>query len=131
MSSQQRDTVTVERFYTKHASPLGLKLVAGANALQRLIREPTVNRPGLASAGLTQYFAHKRVQVLGNAEPSVLNAISNDERLTSEPRLFESKRPCAGFWRNSDPDKAFLRAAERADVPIFQAPLFTMKFINL
>lgn len=64
----QRDTVTVERFYTDQASALGLKLLAGANGLKRIIREPTVNRPGLVMAGFTRYFANKRVQVIGNAE---------------------------------------------------------------
>ena len=61
----QRDLVTVERFYTEHASSLGLKLLAGAAGLKRIIREPTVNRPGLALAGFTKYFASKRVQVIG------------------------------------------------------------------
>jgi HPr kinase/phosphorylase len=35
------------------------------------------------------------------------------------------------FSRNLKPDKLFLKYAERADVPIFQCPLVTMKFINL
>jgi HPr kinase/phosphorylase len=35
------------------------------------------------------------------------------------------------FSRNLHPDKEFLKAAEQADVPIFQCPLITMKFINL
>src|SRR5216117_703154 len=39
----QRDLVTVERFYTEHATSLQLHLVAGATGLKRLIREPTVN----------------------------------------------------------------------------------------
>jgi HPr kinase/phosphorylase len=64
----QRDTVTVERFYTDQAEALGLKLMAGANGLKRVIREPTVNRPGLVMSGFTRYFANKRVQVIGNAE---------------------------------------------------------------
>ena len=68
----QRDIVTVERFYTEHSSSLELNLVAGAGGLKRIIREPTVNRPGLALAGFTRYFASKRVQVIGNAESHFL-----------------------------------------------------------
>ena len=45
----QRDIVTVERFYADQAQMLGLKLLAGAKGLRRVIREPTVNRPGLVS----------------------------------------------------------------------------------
>ncbi|MEN9778147.1 MAG: HPr Serine kinase terminus, partial [Verrucomicrobiota bacterium] len=53
--------VTVEKFYTDHAGPLGLKLLTGGGFLNRLIQEPTVNRPGLALAGFRRYFANKRV----------------------------------------------------------------------
>jgi serine kinase of HPr protein (carbohydrate metabolism regulator) len=49
-----RDTVTVERFYTEQSSALGLKLVAAAQGLKRIIREPTVNRPGLVLTGFTR-----------------------------------------------------------------------------
>src|SRR3989449_5183478 len=127
----QRDVVTVERFYTEHASPLELKLVAGANGLKRIIREPTVNRPGLALAGFTKYFASKRVQVIGSAESTFLKSLSKEERAHRYANLFSHRIPCVVFSRNIHPDREFLRAAEQADVPIFQCPLITMKFINL
>src|SRR4051812_35145564 len=127
----QRDTVTVERFYTDQADALGLKLVAGANGLKRIIREPTVNRPGLVMAGFTRYFANKRVQVIGNAEAYFLKSLPPVERAERYERFFSFKIPCVVFSRNLKADKLFLRCAEKADVPIFQCPLVTMKFINL
>ncbi len=127
----QRDTVTVERFYTDQADALGLKLVAGANGLKRIIREPTVNRPGLVMAGFTRYFANKRVQVIGNAEAYFLKSLPPSERAARYERLFAYKIPCVVFSRNLKPDKLFLKYAEKADVPIFQCPLVTMRFINL
>ena len=128
----QRDTVTVERFYTDQADALGLKLVAGANGLKRIIREPTVNRPGLVMAGFTRYFANKRVQVIGNAEAYFLKALKPVERAERYDRFFSFKIiPCVVFSRNLKPDKLFLKCAEQVDVPIFQCPLVTMKFINL
>src|SRR5689334_3722518 len=127
----QRDTVTVERFYTDQAGALGLKLVAGANGLKRIIREPTVNRPGLVMAGFTRYFANKRVQVIGNAEAYFLKALPPAERAERYERLFSYKIPCVVFSRSLKPDRLFLKYAEKADVPIFQCPLVTMKFINL
>src|SRR5215467_8345022 len=78
--AMQRDLVTVERFYTEHASSLQLHLVAGATGLKRLIREPTVNRPGLVLSGFTRYFAVKRIQVIGNAEAYFLKSLSEEER---------------------------------------------------
>jgi HPr kinase/phosphorylase len=126
----QRELLTVERFYTGQSDALGLKLMAGANGLKRLIREPTVNRPGLVLSGFTRYFAYKRVQVIGNAEAFFIKSLSPAERAKRYEMLFSYKIPCVVFSRNLYPDRAFLRAAEHADVPIFQCPYITMKFIN-
>src|ERR1043165_9177240 len=127
----QRDIITVERFNTAKAGALELKLLAGANGLKRLIREPTVNRPGLALAGFTKYFASKRLQVIGSAESTFLKSLSKEERQKRYADLFSFKIPCAVFSRSIHPDKLFLKAAEQADVPVFGCPLITMKFINL
>ena len=126
----QRDTVTVESFYTAHADGLQLRLVAGAAGLKRIIRESTVNRPGLALAAFTKYFANKRVQVMGNAELHFLKSLPQPEREGRYHQLFKYKLPCVEFSRGHQPDKAFLRIAEEHDVPVFQTPLITMKFIN-
>ena len=127
----QRDIVTVERFYTDQSSALGLQLLAGANGLKRIIREPTVNRPGLALTGFTQYFASRRMQVIGSAESTYLKSLSKEEREKRYSDLFSFRIPCVVFSREIKPDKQFLRAAEKADIPIFSSPLITMKFINL
>ncbi len=126
----QRDTVTVQSFYTAHADALQLKLVAGAAGLKRIIREPTVNRPGLAMAGFTKYFANKRVQVMGNAECHFAKTLPPDERERRYRQLISYKIPCVVFSRALHPDKMFLRVAEEKDVPVFICPFITMKFIN-
>ncbi|HET7624037.1 MAG TPA: HPr(Ser) kinase/phosphatase [Verrucomicrobiae bacterium] len=127
----QRDVVTVERFYNEQAEALGMKLVAGKKGLKRIIREPTVNRPGLVLSGFTRYFANKRIQVIGNAEAFFLKSLSLDERAKRYEIFFSHKIPCIVFSRDLRPDKLCLEAAENAGVPIFQCPLITMKFINL
>ncbi|MFO1478422.1 MAG: HPr(Ser) kinase/phosphatase [Verrucomicrobiota bacterium] len=127
----QRDTVTVERFYKDQAEALGLKLLAGAKGLKRVIREPTVNRPGLVMSGFTRYFANKRVQVIGNAEAYFLKSLPEDQRRARYDMFFSFRIPCIVFSRNLRPDKIVLGMAEERDVPIFQCPLVTMKFINL
>src|ERR1017187_2315374 len=126
----QRDLVSVERFYTDHASSLELSLLAGATGLKRASREPTVNRPGLVLTGFTRYFAFKRVQVIGNAEAYFLKSLSPRGQAKRLEMFFSFKIPCVVFSRSLHPDKLFLKIAERAGVPIFQCPLVTMKFIN-
>lgn len=125
------DLVTVERFYTDHASSLELNLIAGASGLKRAIREPTVNRPGLVLSGFTRYFAYKRVQVIGNAEAFFLKSLPANERTKRYETLFGYRLPCIVFSRGLHPDNLFLKAAEQAEAPIFRCPMVTMKFINL
>jgi HPr kinase/phosphorylase len=126
-----RDVVTVERFYQETAQSLQLQLVKGGGGLKRIIREPTVNRPGLALAGFTKYFASKRVQVMGNAECHFLKSLSISERAARYQMLFRHRIPCLVFCRSFRPDKLLLKVAQKEKVPIFSSPLITMKFINL
>ena len=126
-----RNPITIERFYSEQAQSLQLRLVAGEAGLKRVIREPTVNRPGLVLAGFTRYFANKRLQVIGNAESSFLKTLPAAQRLKRYGDLFSYKIPGVVFARNLEPDRLCLRAAEKAAVPIFVTPLITMKFINL
>jgi HPr kinase/phosphorylase len=127
----QRDIVTVERFYTEQTAGLELKLLAGASGLKRLIREPTVNRPGLVLTGFTRYFANKRIQVIGNAEAYYLKSLNHEERRQRYATFFSYKIPCVVFSRGMNPDRLLLKAAEDADVPVLQTPQITMRFINL
>lgn len=126
-----REIITVQRFYTDHAAKLDLKLVGGAVGLRRIIREPTVNRPGLALAGHTKYFARNRVQVMGHAEVTYLRTLPRAERQARYAMLFAYKLPCIVFCRDLAPDRDCLRAAEARDVPVLRSSLITMKFINL
>jgi HPr kinase/phosphorylase len=56
--------ITVGHFYANHAEKLGLRLEGSSRGLNRLIREPTINRPGLALSGFFSYFAVKRIQAV-------------------------------------------------------------------
>jgi HPr kinase/phosphorylase len=122
--------VTVEKFFVENASHLGLRLLAGANGLKRTIKEPTVNRPGLALSGFTKYFASKRLQALGAAEVNYLKTLTADERAERYAEICRHRIPCFVFSRNLKPDKQFVKAAEKADIPVFRCPLITMKFIS-
>ena len=127
----ERQAVTVQQFFQEHAQSVQLKAIAGEASLERIIREPTVNRPGLALSGFTRYFAYKRIQVMGHAEVYYLRSLRREERVARYAYLFAYRIPCVVFSRGLKPDREFLAAAEQSGVPIFQSPLVTMKFINL
>ncbi len=121
---------SVGHFFETHATNLGLELVAGAQGLERLIREPTVNRPGLALSGFYNYFAPKRVQVFGSAELSYLQSLPAAERKERIRRFFGCAIPCLVIARQAKVPPSLIEIANRAGVPVFRTPMITMKFIN-
>jgi hypothetical protein len=62
--------------FTRNTPRAADEAAAGRGGLKRVIREPTVNRPGLALSGFTRYFAYKRVQVIGHAERFYLKSLA-------------------------------------------------------
>jgi HPr kinase/phosphorylase len=122
--------VTVESFYTSHAQALQMKLEGGRVGFQRKIREPTINRPGLALSGFYEYFAEKRVQVLGAAEQSYLASLSPRLRTQRFRGLCAQKIPCVVTSRGAHLEPELLRVAEEEGVAIFRTPMVTMRFIN-
>jgi HPr kinase/phosphorylase len=125
-----RQPITVEEFFRQHGGELGLRLLAGEKGLKRAIHEPTVNRPGLALAGVLRFFARFRIQVIGSAEAAYLRSLPAADRPASWRILFSRRVPAVVWGRGLKPDSAFLREADRARVPVFNTPLITMKFIN-
>ena len=128
--SAKSQPVSVGDFHRNHAATLGLELLAGESGLDRLIREPTVNRPGLALSGFFNYFAPKRVQVFGSAELSYLQSLPATERRDRLRRFFGCTIPCVVVARNAKLPSHLLKFANEAGVPLFRTPMITMKFIN-
>jgi HPr kinase/phosphorylase len=128
--SAKSQPVSVGDFHRNHAATLGLELLAGESGLDRLIREPTVNRPGLALSGFFNYFAPKRVQVFGSAELSYLQSLPATERRDRLRRFFGCTIPCVVVARNAKLPPNLLKFANEVGVPLFRTPMITMKFIN-
>jgi HPr kinase/phosphorylase len=132
-SSEKRKSVpvvTVESFYAKHAKKLQMKLEGPRVGFHRKIREPTINRPGLALAGFFKYFAEKRVQVLGAAEYTYLKHLSPTLRVKRFGDLCARKIPCLVVSRGFHLDPALLEVAAEEKIAVFRTPMITMKFIN-
>jgi HPr kinase/phosphorylase len=122
--------LAVGEWYTRHSEALQLRLVGPAVGFDRLIKEPTINRPGLALSGFFAYFAVKRIQVLGSAELSYLKSLPREEVRAKAKELFSKPIPCVVISRAAKPPKALLEEAEANGVAVFRTPMITMRFIN-
>src|SRR5438105_7571368 len=113
-ASDQRKSVpvvTVESFFNTHGEKLALRLEGPRVGFSRKIREPTINRPGLALSGFFVYFAAKRIQVLGNAEVSYLRSLDADEQRRRCLQLCSQHIPCIVISRSLPVPKALSDAA--------------------
>jgi len=122
--------LTVGQFYAAYAERLCMRLEGSARGLGRIIREPTVNRPGLALAGFYSYFAAKRIQVLGAAELSYIRSMGGEALHTRLETLFRKNFPCLIVAREARVPAAIAEVAELTGTPVFRTSMITMKFIN-
>ncbi len=130
-SPEKHPTITVGEFYTRHSESLQMKLLTDEGVgFQRRIREPTVNRPGLALCGFFSYFAEKRIQVLGSAELSYLKSLPEKEVRQRCAAMCERPIPCAIVARQYRIPEELLTVAKENGVAIFSTPMVTMRFIN-
>ena len=75
-----------------------------------------VARPGLQLAGYFDHFEPMRLQVMGNAEVSYLEKMTQQEQMSAFDRLFSYKFPALLLARGFQPGQACLEMAKKHDV---------------
>jgi HPr kinase/phosphorylase len=123
-------SITVQQFLEAGRETLSLKVMAGEQHLQRPIQEEALNRPGLALAGFYQYFAHRRIQVLGLAENAYLKSLSSPERRDRMQRFFARQIPCVVMTRSRHAFPEMQELADEHHVPVLKSPMITSRFVN-
>lgn len=123
-------TITVGDFYTRYSEVLSLSLLGSAVGFDRIIKEPTINRPGLALSGFFDYFAAKRIQVLGSAELAYLRKLPHEQIRQRLSDVLRRRIPCLVVAREARPPRHLLEVAEAAGISVFRTPMVTMNFIN-
>lgn len=126
----EKVVVTVDDFLKAAKARLEVELVAGAGGVGRRIDEAAMNRPGLALTGFYQYFAPRRIQILGHAEMAYLAALSETERYDRLKQLFSHHIPCVVVTRRHRVLPELLKLAEEFRVAVLRTPLITKNFIN-
>lgn len=124
-------SLTVRRFLEAGRGVLDLGLLQGEAHLDRVVREPAINRPGLALAGFLRYFAHRRIQVIGLAELTYLKGLPPEERSARLKAFFASGIPCVVLSRGIRPLPEMPALAEENGVPLLRTHQITGRFVQL
>ncbi|MEM0970036.1 MAG: HPr(Ser) kinase/phosphatase [Verrucomicrobiota bacterium] len=124
------ESLTVGTFFEQHGEQLRMRLIGEDCGFNRLIREPTINRPGLALAGFYTYFAVMRMQVIGKAERSYLKSLNAEERRRRFSDFCKRDIPCLVVSRGDTLPDDLLEIANGAGISVFRTTMVTMNFIN-
>jgi len=122
--------LTVEQLYKDKKEFLELHLLTDDGQLGRKIHNSEIHRPGLALAGFTRRFAHRRTQVLGETELAFLADKSPSERRQILESLLEFDIPYIVVTKGIDPPPELVEMANRKGVPVLQTYLTTTEFIS-
>ena len=117
-------------FYEKMRDELRLSLQAGKRGMNRRIKVAEVERPGLAITGFFDYFAARRIQVIGKVEIYYLRSLTSEVRRERIRRLMEHNVPCLIVARNYRPPAELVEEADSYNVPLFRSPMITMNLVN-
>ncbi|MCH3963879.1 MAG: HPr(Ser) kinase/phosphatase [Clostridium sp.] len=108
---------------------LNLEVVNRGKRLNE-INVSDINRPGLQFSGFYNYFANERVQVVGKAEWSFLDAMQSDLREKRLRKYFEFDNPCTIITRNLVPHKEFMESAIEYNRWVLRTDMISTRFIN-
>jgi HPr kinase/phosphorylase len=122
--------ITVEKLYKDRKESLELYLLTNENGLKKVIPTAAIHRPGLALAGFTKRFPHKRSLILGETEIAFLASCSREERLGHLKAVFAFDMPLLIVTKGINPPPELINIANESSTAVLQTKLSTAEFIN-
>jgi HPr kinase/phosphorylase len=104
--------------------------VAGSGGLDREVRFPRVQRPGLALTGYTGYIQYGRLQIVGASEIGYLRKIASRQRGEILARLCRRRISCFIVTKGLKPPGELLAAADAQDAPVLTTAQDSMRAIK-
>ena len=117
------ESIGVDSFYSKFKDHLKLKLVGGDDGLNKVIKEKSINRPGIALTGFLNFFAHERIQLFGAGEMAYIETLSHAEQEDILLKFAELGIPCIIVSRDLEPTRIMIEVSNRYDIALFRSPL--------
>lgn len=120
----------VKDFYEKHCVTLGLSLIAGEEGLNRKIKVPEAQRPGLTLSGYLKHQAVKRLLIFGKVEIKYLFDLEEKIRIERLKSVITNQTPAIVIARRYRPPKELISLAESHQIPVFRTHLSTMNLLS-
>lgn len=122
--------ISVREFLNQFKDSLQLELAAGANGLDNVISELSLNRPALAATGYFKNFAAKRIQLFGAGEMSYIRDLPLVRQREVLREIAQKGIPCMIISRNIIPTKPILEIAEECSIPLLRTRMRSKEFTS-
>lgn len=122
------EEISVREFFEMFKDALQLELLAGDSGLDRMIYEPSLNRPALAITGYYKNFASKRIQLFGAGEMAYMRDLSESRQREVLDEMIDHSIPCIVISRNLAPTKAMLELANARNIPLIRTKMKSKEF---
>jgi len=107
---------------------LELQVVVPGERTEWNVRTTDLNRPGLQFVGYYDYFAYERPQVVGKAEMSYLESLSEEVQRERLAKYFSYDMPCVVITRGMPCPPVMAELARDRNVPVYQTTAVTTRF---
>ncbi len=124
------ESIEVESFYSKFENSLKLSLVAGDEGLKKVIKEKSINRPGIALSGFLNFFAAERIQLFGAGEMAYMETLSHAEQEDILLKFAELEIPCIIVSRDLEPTRIMIEISNRYDISLFRSPMSSKDIVT-
>jgi HPr kinase/phosphorylase len=122
------ESVSVREFFDTFRDMLQMELLAGADGLDNVISEKSINRPALAVTGYFKEFANRRLQLFGAGEMAYLADQPDSLREKLVEDVFSKKVPAVVVSRGLQVDAMLTRLADKHHIPIIRTQLKSKDF---
>ncbi len=122
------EEISVREFFEAFKISLQLEVLAGQTGLDRIICEPTLNRPALAITGYYKNFAAKRIQLFGAGEMAYLNDLLPDRANEVLHEMITHDIPCMIISRNLEPIPAMIELSNKFSIPLIRTKMKSKEF---
>jgi HPr kinase/phosphorylase len=122
--------VEVGELLARDAKDLQLRLLAGAAGLTRMLRNPRIQKPGLALTGFVEFVHTDRVQILGSTELAYLDTLSIDDRARAVATFSACDVACIICTKGMEVPQVLIDSCEESGTPLLTSPQVTSVFVS-
>lgn len=122
------EEISVRKFFDFFKDSIDLELISGSDGFDRMILEPTINRPALAITGYYKNFASSRIQLFGAGEMAYMRDLPDDRQSAVMEEMIAHEIPCIVISCNLAPTKPMLDAVRRHRIPLMRTRMKSKEF---